>query len=121
MNENWIDSNMLINTLHTNEFGLPALTRGNVRIEWSNLGEGYDGEYDSENPEDDNLLRFDVSRLEGETWEPINDGSYCTQVKASESHAMLTQHLKDFMDTIYDDVSVHGRAKRLCEQLSWTS
>ena len=35
--------------------------RGPVRVAWVCLGEGYNGEYDSENPEDELLLRFDMA------------------------------------------------------------
>jgi hypothetical protein len=83
---------------------LPGIIRGNVKIEWVNLGEGFDGDYDPENPDDRNLLRFEVYRNEGIEWVAIEDGSYCTLV-----------------DAIYDDVSAHGKAKRLCESLSWTN
>jgi|LauGreDrversion4_2_1035121.scaffolds.fasta_scaffold31314_2 hypothetical protein len=101
---------------------LPSLTRGNVRIEWSNLHEGLDGDYDQENPDDVNVLRFDVFKFDSRDsdWHPIDDGSYCTRVPATTGHDVLTQILTSFMDYIYDDVSAHGKAKRKCEQLSWT-
>lgn len=103
-----------------NEYDLPVIIRDNVRIEWVNLDEGNDGDYDSSDPEDENLLRFDVSRFDGKEWEAISDGSYCTQVSATTPQQILIEHLVHFMDTIYDDVSAHGKAKRLCEDLSWT-
>jgi hypothetical protein len=100
---------------------LPGIIRGNVKIEWVNLGEGFDGDYDPENPDDRNLLRFEVYRNEGIEWVAIEDGSYCTLVDANSPYSVLTDHLRHFMDTIYDDVSAHGKAKRLCESLSWTN
>jgi len=108
-----------------NKYALPAIIRKNVRIDWVNLKEGHDGDYDPNDKNDENLLRFDVSRLVREPsgrlrWEGIEDGSYCTQVIASTPHTQLVEHLVHFLDTIYDDVSVHGKAKRLCESLSWT-
>ena len=51
-----------------NEYQLPVITRGVVKIEWVNLGEGYDGDYDPENPDDVNLLRFDVSKKVNGEW-----------------------------------------------------
>jgi hypothetical protein len=36
------------------------LTRGDVCVSWVELGEGYNGDYDEEDPEDVELLRFDV-------------------------------------------------------------
>lgn len=103
-----------------NEYDLPNIIRNNVRIDWVNLGEGNDGDYDPTDKYDTNFLRFDVYRHDGEEWHAIDDGSYCTQVTASTDFKTLVEYLVHFMDTIYDDVSTHGKAKRLCEQLSWT-
>jgi hypothetical protein len=108
-------------SVYVNEYGLPAIIRENVRIDWVNLGEGYDGDYDPTDKHDKNLLRFDVYRLNGKEWEAIEDGSYCTQVAVDTPHKILIDHLSHFMNTIYDDVSNHGKAKRLCESLSHTS
>jgi len=105
-----------------NEYGLPAFARGDVLIEWVNLGEGFDGDYDPENPDDVNLLRFDVSvaNPEAQQWDPIEDGSYCTHIPAHTHPDTLKRILTSFMDYIYDDVVSSGKAKRKCEQLSWT-
>lgn len=108
-------------TFYVNEYNLPSIIRHNVRIDWVNLNEGNDGDYDPENPEDVNLLRFDVYRHEGPDWAAIEDGSYCTLVPANTDRVTLCEILSHFMDTIYDDVSAHGKAKRLCESLSWTT
>ena len=106
-----------------NEYELPSIIRNGVKIDWVNLDEGYDGDYDPENPDDKNLLRFDVSRFsdESNTWVEVDDGSYCTQVPADANHATLRRILSSFMDYIYDDVVSVGKAKRKCEMLSWTS
>jgi hypothetical protein len=104
-----------------NEHKLPTIIRGNVRIDWVNLHEGFDGDYDPENPDDVNLLRFDVYRHDGHDWVEVEDGSYCTQIPANTNHATLRRILRSFMDYIYDDVVSVGKAKRKCEQLSWTS
>ncbi len=37
-----------------------AREKGSVRVTWSCLGEGYNGEYDPTNPEDELLLRFEL-------------------------------------------------------------
>ena len=105
----------------TNEYDLPSIIRNNVRIDWINMDEGYDGDYDPENPDDVNLLRFDVSNLVQGEWTEVEDGSYCTQVPAHTNKATLARILTSFMDYIYDDVVSVGKAKRKCEMLSWTS
>jgi hypothetical protein len=119
MNNTWIGSNMLVNTSHLNEYGLPSLTRGGVRVEWVNLEEGMSGDYDESDPNDVNLLRFDVSQFDGEKWIEVPDASYCTMMPASSPHQVLKVGLKLIMDAIYDDVNLHGKAKRTCESLSW--
>lgn len=103
-----------------NEHKLPTIIRGNVRIDWVNLHEGFDGDYDPENPDDVNLLRFDAYRHDGADWVEVEDGSYCTQIPANTNHVTLRRILRSFMDYIYDDVVSVGKAKRKCEQLSWT-
>jgi hypothetical protein len=110
---------MNIDSISINEYGLPTIIRNNVRIDWVNLGEGNSGDYDENDPNDVNLLRFDVSRFDGNEWVEVPDGSYCTQMPASSPHQTLKVGLKIIMDTIYDDVANHGKAKRLCESLSW--
>lgn len=107
-------------SISINEYDLPTIIRRNVRIDWVNLNEGNDGDYDPTDKHDTNLLRFDVYRFDGNNWEAIDDGSYCTRVPASTLQVTLVEHLVHFMNTIYDDVSAHGKAKRLCESLSWT-
>jgi hypothetical protein len=97
-------------SIGVNEYNLPVIIRGNVRIEWD----------DPTDECDKNILRFDVSRFDGKDWEAISDGSYCTQVEANTAHENLIEHLVHFMGEIYDDVSEHGTAKRVCESLSWT-
>ena len=105
-----------------NEYELPSIIRNNVRIDWVNLDEGFDGDYDPENPDDVNLLRFDVSiaNLDNHSWEEVEDGSYCTQVPADTNTETLKRILVSFMDYIYDDIVSVQKAKRKCEQLSWT-
>ena len=67
-----------------------------IRVEWVDIGEGIDGYYNPDDPDDVELLRFDV-RLNTSEWpttdfddEPDEDGwyqaqdsSYCTQVPVS--------------------------------------
>jgi hypothetical protein len=101
------------------EDGMIMLTRGNVRVEWVNLGEGLDGDYDESNPSDVNLLRFDVSKFDGNEWTEVPDGSYCTQMPANSPHQVLKVGLRMIMDAVYDDVSNTGKAKKICESLSW--
>ena len=97
---------------------LPSLTRGNVRVEWVDLGERLEGDYDGTDKKDVNLLRFDVSQKNENEWEEVPDGSFCTLIPAHTGEATLKRGLRMIMDDIYDEIRDHGRAKRICESLS---
>lgn len=105
----------------SNEYNLPSIIRGDVRIDWVNLKEGKDGDYDPSDPDDENLLRFDAYKMSNGEWVEVEDSSYCTQVPAGTSEEILRRILVHFMDFIYDDVVGYGKAKRKCEILSWTA
>ena len=92
-----------------------VVSRGPVRVGWCNLGEGYFGDYDEDDPEDVNLLRFDVD-LNGE---PVDDASYCTQVPADTPDLTLIKLLHIIMNEIHDPLMSGDGIKRLCESLSW--
>lgn len=97
------------------------LIRGNVRVEWVNLGEGYFGEYDPDDPEDENFLRFDVSVLEDDEWVDPGDASYCTQFPATVSERLQSLALELIMDEVYDLLQDERPIKKKCENLSWIS
>lgn len=101
--------------------GFPSLRRGLVRVDWVNLGEGQDGDFDESDPDDTNLLRFDVFRKEGGRWTEVPDGSFCTRMPAQTERVVLKRALVHIMDRIHSDVVSSGRAKRACEHLSWIS
>lgn len=90
-----------------------------VRIEWVNCGEGWSGDYNPDDPEDTNLLRFDISVLsESGEWEDPGDASYCTRVPADTDSATLTMLLGILMRECESDVA-KGSYKKTLERLSW--
>lgn len=95
------------------------LIKDDVKVEWVNLGEGWNGDYNPDNPEDTNLLRFDVSCLENGLWCPVEDASYCTQVPASTPEPELRRLLQVLLDEVYSGVHGGHSVKKLCERLSW--
>ena len=109
----------------------PGLRRGNYAIEWENLGEGRCGEYDAEDPNDVNFLRFSVYMIDPtkdssldfwDTKEAVDDACYCTEIPASTDPAILKKLLVRMMNEIYSEgygVGNHPYLKRICEQLSW--
>ena len=95
------------------------LIRKNIKVEWVDLSEGYFGDWDPDDPEDQSLLRFDISRLENNEWTEIFDASYCTLFPADSSNQLKSKALKHIMNYIYSNASDGQSIKRDCEKLSW--
>ena len=100
--------------------------RGNRKVEWVDLGEGWNGDYNPSDPEDTPLLRFDILQTPEEAepdwenfgnWEQIDDASYCTQMPADSSEADLRHGAWIIMDATYGKTNI----KKICEELSWIS
>ena len=99
---------------------------GLVKVEWVNMGEGWEGDYDETNPEDANLLRFDVSFRESKNdeWIAAEDGSYVTRLTAGTSDSDLLAGLIEIISSIDGNSAdwFYNRShKRICERLSWLS
>ena len=108
-----------------------SIRNSRLRVDWINLGEGYSGDYNEDDPDDENLLRFDVyaaadpdpnNELD-DGWVMVEDASYCTQVPASTDPEELERLLRaifDRYDDVIDDYIKHGTSvKKLGEELSW--
>ena len=99
-----------------------------LRVDWYNADEGLCGDYDSENPEDINLLRFDMYVMrEPERWDDSDDGwravedaSYCTNMPANASEEILERALRtifrEYRDVI--DGFPYRSVKKVGEALS---
>jgi hypothetical protein len=61
------------------------LVAGRVKVEWTELGEGVDEDYDPGDPDDIELLRFDFYALVRGQWVTVCNASYCTQVPVATS------------------------------------
>jgi hypothetical protein len=64
------------------------------------LGEGADGDYDPENPDDAPLLRYDVCKKVDGEWEPLRNGSACCQLSANEKRAALKKAAKEMLEIV---------------------
>lgn len=93
-----------------------------VKVEWYNADEGWSGDYDPDDPNDENLLRFDVYRRgpDGE-WEEVEDASYCTQMPASTCKEVLQRALRMLLKEYTNALSSNPNCsvKKLGESLSW--
>lgn len=88
-----------------------------VLVEW--MGEGWDGDYDGNNPNDVPFLRFSVSKWHGDFWEAIDDSSYCTLLPATIDGDMAMEAAKQILSRVEATVLEGGSIKKICEKLSW--
>ena len=120
-----------------------TLIRDDVMVEWVELGEGYSGDYDESDPDDTELLRFDISVganvarewisngrgyvfmngepdevIDGEFY-PMMDGSYCTEFPAASTPAQRKAGLTIIMNKVYDDAIIGY--DRSAQEASWIS
>lgn len=96
-----------------------VLTDDDVRVEIECIGEGWSGDYDSDDPDDAPLLRFTVLHLVDETWQAVDDASYCTGVSDTEDQEREARMARIIMREVADAVRGNMSIKRLCEELSW--
>lgn len=114
----------MTNTIQTNsqeESESMELIRDNVKVEWVELGEGWNGDYDENDPNDVELLRFDVSVLINGEWVEKEDASYCTRFPVSAPDEQKIKGLQLLMNEFHDALSgdVENSVKKLGERLSW--
>ena len=98
-----------------------SLVKFPVKVEWLDLGEGLNGDYNSKDPEDMPLLRFDVSVYNNGEWEQKEDGSVCARFSADVDIETKHKGLQALMNRLYDVLAddIHISFKKLCEELSW--
>ncbi len=92
-----------------------------VKVEWSDLGEGIQGDYNPDDKDDVHLYRFDISvKPSGKrAYEAVDDASYCTQVPVDSSVPILRKGLEMIMDEIFDAVVGGNSIRKACERMSW--
>ncbi len=90
-------------------------SRGPVLVQFENLDEGHCGDYDPDDPEDENLLRFTVYH----NGEQVNDASYCTNIRADADRKAVKKAAERILREVYDPVMAGYSVKKLCEGLSW--
>ena len=99
------------------------LMKDNVKVIWENIGEGHCGDYDEDNPEDENLLRFTVFVEDSGKWREVDDSSYCTMITADTDNDKLMELLNVLMDEFYEVLhyDIYGSVKKIGERMSWIS
>lgn len=109
--------------VYTDADDLPYAICGRVCVYWENLDEGMKGDYDPDDPDDVNLLRFTAYLATEDGWEQVNDASYCTMMPATASVDVLKRAIrsiaKEYGNVLNSDP--HQSVKKLGEELSWVS
>lgn len=90
-----------------------------IRVVLENIGEGWDGDFDPDDPDDENLLRFSIYKKENNEWIDVDDASYCTQIRYDIDDNLAHEILRYIMRQVKDDVISGVSIKRTAEQLSW--
>lgn len=105
------------------EFSELELIKDTVKVCWWYADEGNDGYYDSDDPDDVPLLRFDVATWDEECniWQCLDDASYCTQMPIDTPKEILMLGLEALMTEFYADALEGDVRKRTCERYSWMS
>ena len=83
--------------------------------------EGWGGDYDMEDPNDQLLLRFDVDYFANGDWQAVDNASYCTAIPANIEPEKAQKAVEVIMNEVGDSVRSGTSIKKICEFLSWMS
>lgn len=85
-----------------------VLVSDGVRIDWDELGEGEFGEYNEDDPNDTEFLRFTIYRASDEDgddgWAEVEGGSWCSRIPVDTDDETRDAALWTLMDHHGDDV-----------------
>lgn len=98
---------------------MTEMKRGNIMAIWESIGEGMSGDYNPDDPDDVEFLRFSVLEFHktsefGGQWEYMDDASYCTLMPVDTDERILALALEDILDA-----ATSSWPKRRLEDLSW--
>ena len=99
-----------------------AIEEQGVRVELTDeSNESFDGDYDPNDPEDVQLLRFYVQTKRDGEWRDVDDASYCTALPTKTPPEQIQIALHTIMHHVRDRLIAGESVKRVCEHLSWIS
>lgn len=90
------------------------LKKGNIEVELVNIGEGLSGDYNPDDPDDVQLLRFYVYR----DGEQMDYGSFCTLMPVDTPQYIIDHALRFLMKEVEDSLEAGG-FKKAMEFCSW--
>lgn len=94
-----------------------------LKVEWANIDEGYNGDYNPDDSNDVELLRFYVYFNDDGEWEPVENASYCTNMPLHTPQEILEASLEAIFSRYKDEMGgdPYAPVKNLGEELSWIS
>lgn len=107
-------------TIYHEEFTDLILERDNKRVVWEYIGEGHQGDYNADDPNDKPMLRFCCDRWSpyvgtiGGEWEGYEDASYCTRMPVDTPIVILVQAAAQILEMLD-----HESYKKKLEAASW--
>lgn len=95
------------------EFEERSLIKGNVKVMLDWIGEGYSGDYDEDDPEDERLLRFYVFVKEDgcNTFRVLDDASGCTMLSADLPDETIEQALEVLLANFHHALSSYPEVR----------
>jgi len=102
-------------------FDIVAVEEDGVKVEYDWMGEGKNGDYQPDDPDDSPLLRFTVYQLKGATWCPIDESSNITLMPITTSEETLGKLARYILNIVKNHVLNGRKIKGECERLSWIS
>lgn len=96
---------------------------GTVKVVLEHIGEGYSGDYDIEDPDDEQLIRFTILKREfgSDIFLEVDDASYCTELSVRSDREQLLSIANSILKELAPFVVSGSSIKKLCERLSWIS
>ena len=85
-----------------------TVTKHPVQVCFVNLGEGYNGDYDSSDPDDQYLLRLDLKEWDAETEQYEDSESVCTCMASTTEEEVKQKTLEALADMFYEDSIAHN-------------
>lgn len=121
--EEWFKSAVQNGNMSEHKDRAASIHNEKIRIDFVNLGEGLCGDYNPTDPNDVNLLRFDVYQRKCvfDAWEPVDDASYCTMMPADTSAEILQKALDFLLMRYTNALETSDSVKKLGERLSYIS
>lgn len=91
-----------------------TVTKHPIQVCFVNLGEGYSGDFDPSDPDDERLLRLDLKKWDSETETYEDSESVCTCMASTTEEEVKQKALEALADLFYEDhIAPDGHNTRL--------